>query len=248
MNCGIFVKNVNNPMNHNQKYIDAIKQAGKEGDESFFSFFNPPFKGDINQIIMKGCRDFNQSILTPIVHKAINGYSDKTALEIGYGGGRLMLPACHYFKFVVGIDIHEEIDLVDSFLKSHKINNYDLYKTDGHTLSLEKDNSLDFIYSFVVFQHLPSFEIFESYAREIHRCLKPNGIAQIYYGSFKRLDPEKQKKYLSQGYAEFPENPVNGVSLLVHEDKAKEMCGDFEIVDSGFTLSRKQDYVTLVKK
>ena len=233
---------------HNQKYIDAIKQARKEYDESFFLFFNPPYKGDINQIIMRGCRDFDQSILTPTVHKTIKGYRYKTALEIGYGGGRLMLPACHYFKLVVGVDIHEEIDLVDSFLQSHSISNYDLYKSDGYTLPLEKDNSLDFIYSFIVFQHLPSFGVFESYIREIHRCLKPNGIAQIYYGSFKRLDSENQKKYLSQGYAEFPESPVNGISLVVHEDKAREVCRDFEIIDSGFTLSRKQDYITLVKR
>jgi len=47
-------------------------------------------------------------ILTPKVCEYIENPEETTALDIGYGGERILNAACGYFKQVLGIDIHEE--------------------------------------------------------------------------------------------------------------------------------------------
>ena len=38
---------------------------------------------------------------------------------------------------------------------------------------------MDFAFSSIVFQHIPSREIIENYVREVHRLLRPGGAVQI---------------------------------------------------------------------
>ncbi|NJO84699.1 MAG: methyltransferase domain-containing protein, partial [Blastochloris sp.] len=71
---------------------------------------------------------------------------NRIALEIGYGGGRLLHAACHYFQAVIGIDIHAEADAVRDYLHTQGVTNFCLLQTDGAALACH-DASLDFIYS-----------------------------------------------------------------------------------------------------
>ena len=54
--------------------------------------------------------------------------------------------------------------------------NVHLYKNNGMDLSVLPDIQLDFAYSTVVFQHIPSREIIENYVREVHRLLRPGAL------------------------------------------------------------------------
>jgi ubiquinone/menaquinone biosynthesis C-methylase UbiE len=102
------------------------------------------------------------------------------ALEIGFGGGRLLMQAARDFKNVVGIDIHENFALSKAFLASQGVTNAELLHRDQ--MASVASGSVDFVYSFIVFQHFDSMQEVEFYLNEIARVLSPNGIAQIYYG------------------------------------------------------------------
>lgn len=102
------------------------------------------------------------------------------ALEIGFGGGRLLSQAARDFQHVYGVDIHESFAMTEKFLHSLEVRNYTLLRREN--LSSLADESMDFIFSFIVFQHFDGFEEVVFYLSEIQRILKEEGYAHIYYG------------------------------------------------------------------
>jgi len=84
-------------------------------------------------------------------------------LEIGCGTGRLLKP--HWF----GIDISK--NMLD--LAKQRRPDCNLLLTDGRTIPYE-DNYFDFVYSVLVFQHIP-FDGFVQYVQETKRVLKDGG-------------------------------------------------------------------------
>lgn len=243
---------------HQKRYTEVIRQARHAGIESFQSWFNK--SKDYKQSLVRGYWDLTFHILTPKVCEYIENPEEKIALEIGYGGGRILNAACSYFKEVIGIDIHDEHEIVEAFLRAQDKNNFKLIKTSGRSIDVDSE-SIDLIYSFIVLQHLPSFEVFVSYIKETYRCLKPGGVAQLYFGKYSsKLKGIEQMCYFIQGYKEFPEAPVNYTSLVVRVSKVKKLCKDigFKVVESGTSYKRAPDgypkikggqcYVTLLKE
>jgi len=102
------------------------------------------------------------------------------ALEIGFGGGRLLVHAARSFAHVIGVDIHENFALSERFIASQGVTNARLLHRDR--IGDVADGSVDFVYSFIVFQHFDGMEEVDFYLRHIARILSPGGIAQIYYG------------------------------------------------------------------
>ncbi|HEX5431280.1 MAG TPA: class I SAM-dependent methyltransferase [Bryobacteraceae bacterium] len=103
---------------------------------------------------------------------------DWRALEIGCGPGRLMRPMSRHFVEIHGVDVSDEmIALAQEKLRD--IPNAHPHATDGATLAPFADESFDFIYSFAVFQHIPSREVVYQYFREIRRALKTGGFARL---------------------------------------------------------------------
>jgi len=103
-------------------------------------------------------------------------------LDIGCGIGRLLRPLSKRFKYICGVDVSKEM-----VLKGKKwltgLCNVDILENNGIDLSFFKDNTFDFVYAYIVFQHM-SKEIFHNYLLEINRVLKPSGLLkfQIYLG------------------------------------------------------------------
>jgi len=154
---------------HQKRWTEATCEAQGQGDVAFQNWFDQT--DSIWRSIVRGYWDFAFHILTPKVCSYINNPEQKTALEIGYGGGRILNAACSFFKQAIGIDIHNSADVVEQFLVSQGKRNFKLIRTNGRTIDVENE-SVDFIYSFIVLQHLPSFGVFESYVQESYRCLK----------------------------------------------------------------------------
>jgi len=120
---------------------------------------------------------FSYYILNPVLKLGIS--PDSTVLEIGCGLGRLILPASYYFNQCLGIDISEEvISKAQERVDKLKISNIKLLPCDGQNIPLE-DKSIDLVYSFLVFMHIPSKKIIRQYIKETYRVLKPQGIARI---------------------------------------------------------------------
>jgi ubiquinone/menaquinone biosynthesis C-methylase UbiE len=109
------------------------------------------------------------------------------ALEIGCGPGRLMRPMSRHFAEIHGVDVSDEmIDLARARLRD--IPNARLHVTDGASLGEFPDGSFDFVYSYAVFQHVPSRDVIAAYMRETHRVLKIGGLARLQFNGMAARD------------------------------------------------------------
>lgn len=227
---------------HQQKYATAISQARDQGMATFHSWFNASTA--VEESITRGYWDFAIHMLTPTVCSLLERPEEKAALEIGYGGGRLLNAACSYFQHVTGIDIHHDQATVETFLQAQGKRNYRLLHTTGRTIGVET-GSIDFVYSFIVLQHLPTYDVFVSYVKETYRCLRPGGVAQLYFGRYFKFKPNIPDimRYLLRGHKEIPQAPVNHTSLVVSGWKAKQLCKatGFRVVATGYSYKRVPD-------
>jgi ubiquinone/menaquinone biosynthesis C-methylase UbiE len=102
----------------------------------------------------------------------------KRALEIGCGPGRLMRPMARHFHEIHGIDISDEMIRRAERNLAGTANAYPKHAT-ASDLAGFADASFDFVYSYAVFQHIPSGDVVFGYLREVARVLRPGGIAHL---------------------------------------------------------------------
>jgi SAM-dependent methyltransferase len=111
---------------------------------------------------------------------------EMAVLEIGCGAGRVTRAFARFFGAVYAVDISAEMvrqarQSVSDFPTAH------VYCNNGKDLSVVSRHwwnrwgigapvQVDFAFSTMVFQHIPSREIIESYVREAHRLLRPGGL------------------------------------------------------------------------
>jgi len=109
------------------------------------------------------------------------------ALEIGCGPGRLMRPLSRHFAEIHGVDVSDEmIALGRERLKDTP--NAHPHLSDGASLREFPDETFDFVYSYAVFQHVPSREVISTYMRETQRVLKTGGFARLQFNGMPARD------------------------------------------------------------
>jgi len=203
-----------------------------ESTVSFLNWFDGT--SSIEDSVQNGQSDWKNRLTNFSNFKDIN---KNTCLEIGFGGGRLLAAASNHFDSVIGIDIHEAFDKTENFLKSQNVNNYDLmHRNDIKDI---EDKSIDFVYSFIVFQHFDSFEEIDFYLKQIKRILTPKGYSHIFWGKLNAeamlpfspqlpdsryfLNPQpanNRDSTLFVGSELFCEHLTNlGFTVVEHEDK-----------------------------
>jgi len=97
------------------------------------------------------------------------------ALEIGCGPGRLLRPMSRQFAEIHGVDVSDEmIRLATERLRD--VPHAHAHHNSGSDLRMFPDDRFDFVYSYAVFQHIPSREVVFQYLREARRVLKPGGV------------------------------------------------------------------------
>ena len=207
---------------HVGKYTEALSNLE---DEAFFRWFAS--SKSLEEETISGFWDFSIHILTPTVCKWATQPHTKTALEIGYGGGRILSAAQRFFGYVVGIDIHDRGPTVKRRVDAG------LIRCDGETIPVAS-GSIDFVYSFIVLMHLQSFEAFQGYLKETYRVLKPNGLAQLYFGL--------KKTEINAPYVCNP-SPANHLSLIIGMTTVQEEVRNlgFALLDSGKSYKRAPD-------
>jgi len=94
------------------------------------------------------------------------------ALEIGCGIGRMTRHLAGVFGEIHGVDVSGEM-IAEGRRKLADVPNAYLYETSGSDLAPFEDASLDFAFSFIVFQHIPYKDAILAYFREVYRTLKP---------------------------------------------------------------------------
>ena len=96
-------------------------------------------------------------------------------LEIGCGAGRVTRALAGLFGRVDGVDVSGEmIELARGALRDCP--NAHVQQNNGVDLSVFGDEEFDFAFSCIVFQHIPSKAVIESYVRETWRVLKPRAL------------------------------------------------------------------------
>lgn len=102
------------------------------------------------------------------------------AFEIGCGAGRLTCGLAKRFKKVFGLDVSTVmVDKATQMVADQGYSNVTLWPGDGVTLQPQKDNSIDVVYSCIVFQHIPNVDLQLGYLEEVARILKPGGLFVI---------------------------------------------------------------------
>jgi ubiquinone/menaquinone biosynthesis C-methylase UbiE len=227
--------------NHLEGFKAEINKVSKSNATDFFNWFDES-GGNVETNFVKGQCEFTLYILTPTLGLTQN-LKDKTILEIGYGGGRLLAEASRSFKHAIGVDIHENDSFVKEEFKKRNITNFALLKNDGKTLPV-KDSSINLIYSFIVLQHIEKISTFDSYMQETYRALEEGGIAILFFAKLYRLSLNNTSKTLytldkllekihHKGYREIITN-VNCVNLKVSLPYAEKRARKV-----GFTIIKK---------
>jgi SAM-dependent methyltransferase len=138
------------------------------------------------------------------------------ALEIGCGPGRLMKPLSRHFTEIHGVDVSDEMIRLAKERLADTPNAHPHHGT-GSDLSQFPDEKFDFVYSYAVFQHIPSRDVVFNYLREARRVLKTGGVLRCQLNGL----PPSAKQY----------DTWNGVRITPEEI---------------FTFAREQDFQLLV--
>ena len=86
-----------------------------------------------------------------------------------------MRPMSRHFGEIHGVDVSDEmIRLAAERLRDTP--NAHPHHGSGAGLEFFSDNCFDFVYSYAVFQHIPSRDVVFRYLAEAHRVLRPGGV------------------------------------------------------------------------
>ena len=130
-----------------------------------------------------GRRTVQQELLPLIAtHRTQPGVT----MEIGCGVGRLLFPLSAHFREVVGADIAESmIQRAQRFANDNGIGNARFYTVAGPEDLLHRAGTysgrVNFLYSLLVFQHIPDLAMIEGYLHVIGILLAEDGIAYLQF-------------------------------------------------------------------
>jgi cyclopropane fatty-acyl-phospholipid synthase-like methyltransferase len=96
-------------------------------------------------------------------------------LEIGCGAGRITRALAEIFGEVYAVDVSGE--MVERARHSLRdVPNAHVFQNSGADLRVLGDIQFDFAFSFIVFQHIPSHAVIESYLHDVHRVLREGAL------------------------------------------------------------------------
>jgi SAM-dependent methyltransferase len=142
-------------------------------------------------------------------------------LEIGCGVGRLVLPLSQVFRRMIGIDISKGmIRRAQESARQRQITNaqFVAISEPGGLLAVlpQEVGRVSFVYSLLVFQHIPDFQTIESYIAVIGQMLSQDGAAYLQFDTRVQTLPYYLKtalpdfvlpKYVRRGIRRIRRNP-----------------------------------------
>lgn len=187
----------------------------ERADEDAFHFIGTSYDtSDIDYFFKMG-EDHAKKSIDPILEDWDDyPLEGGTALDIGCGAGRMTRALADRFGHVVGIDVSEKmIERAKSLNENYS--NIEFYSNDGEQYTAIDDTSIDFVFSYVVFQHFPNKSVIKSNVNEISRVLKTGGRTNIHF----KPSVHRGERYINLfGYVPFPTKFVQYVP-----DRAKRL-------------------------
>ena len=192
-----------------------------------------------------------QREILPLVAKY--GIERKAALEMGCGVGRLALALAPHFQKVLGLDIAGTMVLqASSEALERKIDNATFIKIEdpgriGDQLGIYQ-RKIDLVYSYLVFQHIDSFEVIDAYLNTVSKIISSGGIAFLQFDT-----RSKNLLYYTKGILPdtlLPRNWRRGIRRIRREPAEIESCFDrhsLEIVETITPRTELHRYVVRLK-
>ena len=124
-----------------------------------------------------------------------------TVLEIGCGIGRVTRALAEIFGTVHGVDVSGEM-IRQAREANRAIPNAQFWQNNGTDLSILRETRIDFAFSSIVFQHIPSREVIATYVREVHRLLRPGGLFKFQVQGDATLSTEANDTWLGVPFSD----------------------------------------------
>lgn len=148
--------------------------------DAFYYVESSFWDGNIDAFFALG-EERAQLFIDPIIAEMTPSASKACALEIGCGVGRFSRALASRLSSVVAVDVSDEmVHLARKLHPSDQYPNLRFCATDGKSISSVQAGSIDFVFSYEVFQHMPSFEVILNNFHDIRRVLQPRGVALIH--------------------------------------------------------------------
>lgn len=121
-----------------------------------------------------GEQDYLQ-LVAPFLKLCRSEPTGKTALELGCGTGRMTCSFAKRFEKVFAVDVSEEM-LCRARSYLGEATNIAWILGNGSDLACVETGTADFVFSYIVLQHLPNAPLAFRYVQEMIRVLKPGGL------------------------------------------------------------------------
>lgn len=203
----------------------AQRPAEMDGMVSFLNWFDST--NSVEETVEAAHRDWNFRFRKQKYFPT--SCKRRISLEIGFGGGRLMLAASKDFDEVYGVDIHNDFARTSAFLTSQGCEGFKLFHRDN-IVEIES-GSVDYVYSFIVFQHFDKVDEVNFYLEQIERLLSVEGVAHIYFG---KTDAETIDVVDAKSFT------LRDCSLFLNPETMKHLVEtQFTMLDFETTLEKK---------
>jgi ubiquinone/menaquinone biosynthesis C-methylase UbiE len=126
-------------------------------------------------------------LIDPVLEKLKITGTGKTAVDIGCGVGRFTRALGRRFDKVIGVDVSEDM-IAQAKADNKFMENLSFLEGDGISFPI-MDNTADFVWSYEVFQHMPSHGVIRSNLRETARILHKDGYGLIHFRSAHKYPP-----------------------------------------------------------
>ena len=161
--------------NARQKWAPRMRREWDErarADAFYYSTWKVGHRWDPDEFLQSGERDF-QHFVEPVIEELGLDPANCEVLELGCGVGRMTGALARRFGRVHATDVSPEM-LSRARELCPDLPNVSWLLTDGYSLPIP-DASLDFAFSFLVFQHVPLKEIILRNVAEMLRVTRPGG-------------------------------------------------------------------------
>ena len=118
-------------------------------------------------------------------------------LEIGCGAGRVTRAMAELFGEVQAVDVSGEMVAISARSVRREQLNVTIHHNNGRDLGDLRDSYFDFAFSSCCFQHIPSYDVIESYMRETARVLKRRRAVQVRSAGL-RCDEAQARRHLAR--------------------------------------------------